>query len=86
MLGIDQLERPQERHGLQPLGVVDAEFEAVELPQHGHVLVAQSVVARLEVRAFNVAHAQAVAAGLVHVGWADALERTADLGLAFGGL
>ena len=56
----------------------------IELFEECDVFLFQGVKAGLKVRGQDVPDAEAVAAGLVHVGGADALEGGADLGFAFG--
>ena len=88
LFAVDEGERFQGFDCGEPFGLqfvqVEVDFGAV-IVQHGEVFVHQCAVAFHEVGQFGVAHAQAVAAGFVHVGGADAFQGGAYFGFAFGG-
>ena len=82
-LAVDEGEALHLIDGLVPLDLVfgDVEGELV-VGQEPEVLVFQRFIPLDELGGEDVAHAESVAAGLVHVGGADALEGGADLALA----
>ena len=82
-LAVDEGEALHVFDRLEPLDLVfrDVEGELV-LGQQAEVLVFEGLVALDEGRGEDVAYAQAIPAGLVHIGGADALEGGTDLALA----
>ena len=85
-LAFDECETLHFFDSLHPpfLVVGDVELEVI-LCQQTEMLILQGVILALEFRGQDVAYAQAVTAGLVHIGRTYALEGGADLGLALGG-
>ena len=85
-LAVDEGEALEGFHRRLPLLLIRGDVVGeIVLGEQAEMLLFQRFVLVFEGRGEDVPHAEAVAAGLVHVGGADALEGGADLGLPLGG-
>ena len=84
LFGVNHLNLAEAVNGGKPRGLMLGQVvgESTEVVQQSSVLLDQLVIAGLEVGQEDVADTQAIAAGLVHVGRADAAQGRADFVLA----